>query len=75
MAEAFTLPLYCPTCAQPFSVLIQEPERLTVGDRIASLKREVLCPYAGCPGKLEPLLTGEIVSVWAGHGPGPVSAP
>ena len=69
--EPFTLALDCPTCGKPFSVLIQESERQTVGERIAALKHELPCPYAGCPGRLEPLLTGEIISVWLGHGPAP----
>ena len=29
------------------------------------------CPYPGCTGHLDPAMHGEIVSIWAGHGPEP----
>ena len=69
--EPFTVPVTCPSCGRPLSVEMQLP---ALAEQEPT-RREIACPCDGCNGTIEPLIRGEILDVWPGHGPKPDGVP
>ena len=49
------------------SVRIQLPAQFP--SEQAGVPRPIQCPQSGCDGRIEAAIHGQIVAIWAGHGP------
>jgi hypothetical protein len=64
MPKPFTLPLNCPKCARPMSVVLQMPRHFQPDQE--PIVCTIECPY-GCGGQIHPKIHGRIISVSQGH--------
>ena len=72
MPQPFTLPLNCPSCGRPLTVKVQLQRHFAAGQ--APSQKVIACPYAGCTGHIDPVIHGEVMGIWQGHGPAPFGA-
>ena len=73
MPGPFIVPLTCPKCRRPMSVEIRLPREFR--PRQEPVVHRITCPRQDCDGVLEPVIHGDVVGVWEGHGPNPHPAP
>jgi hypothetical protein len=71
MPQPFDVPLSCPKCRRTMSVRIQLPRQFQPRQQPA--KRTIYCPHQDCDGHIDPEIHGEVIAVWPGHIPLPIS--
>ena len=67
--QTFTVPLHCPRCRRPLSVVLYIPPYFEAGPE--PVVQTIACPYPGCDGEFHPRLHATVTDTWAGQGEPP----